>query len=309
MARTVYIAALEQDTGKSVVALGVMEMLAGLVSRVGFFRPIITDSQVPDPLVQLFTERYQLDVDPIEMHGVTYDDVHELTSAGRIDELIGRVVERFRAIERRSDAALCVGSDFTDVAAPTEFALNLRLADNLGAPVLAVVSGARRSAADVVGAVHVARDALTAAGNAVVAIIANRVEPSMVDEVRAAIAADDSVIPTYVVPSDPVLAEPTVGEVAAAVGATLLVGNPAELDKDVSGVIVGAATLPSVLDRLSEGALVITPGDRSEIVLGLLAAAGSTNVPASADCCSVPGWSPSRRYSVCSTALTRSRRS
>jgi phosphate acetyltransferase len=279
VARTIYVAALEQDTGKSVIALGVMEMLAGIVGRVGFFRPIITDRAVPDRLVRLVRERYQLEIDPVEMHGVTYEDVHRLTSAGRVDDLVGLVVERFRAVERRYDAVLCVGSDFTDVAAPTEFALNLRLADNLGAPVLAVVSGRRRRAADVIGAIHVARDALAAAGNAVVAIIANRVEPSMVDEVRAAVAAEGHRVPTYALPADPVLAEPTIGEIAAVIQGRLLVGDPAEFDRDVRGVVVGAATLPAVLDHLSDGDLVITPGDRSDIILGVLAAASSKTAP------------------------------
>jgi len=278
VARTIYVAALEQDTGKSVIALGVMEMLAGIVGRVGFFRPIITDRAVPDRLVRLVRERYQLEIDPAEMHGVTYEDVHRLTSAGRVDELVGRVVERFRAVERRCDAVLCVGSDFSGVAAPTEFALNLRLADNLGAPVLAVVSGRRKKAADVIGATQVARDALAAAGNAVVAIIANRVDPSIVDEVRAAMAEGRG-IPTYALPADPVLAEPTIGEIAAAIQGKLLVGDPAEFDRDVRGVVVGAATLPAVLDHLSDGDLVITPGDRSDIILGMLAAAASKTAP------------------------------
>jgi len=130
MASTVYVAALEPDTGKSVIALDVMEMLAGRIDRVGFFRPIIVDGGHLDSLVRLVCDRYRLDADPAELHGVTYEDVYALTSAGRTEELVGRVVERYKAVERRFDAMLCVGSDFSDVAAPTEFALNLRIADN-----------------------------------------------------------------------------------------------------------------------------------------------------------------------------------
>jgi len=277
----VYVAALEPDTGKSVVALGVMEMLAGRVGRVGFFRPVVADGAGPDRLVELVRERYRLDAEPAELSGVSYDEVHELTTAGRTDELVDRVVERFRAVERHCDAVLCVGSDFTDVGTPTEFALNLWLADNLGAPVLAVVSGRRRSADEVVAAVRFARDALASAGNAVVAVVANRVDPTNVDAVRAQLAdgADGTEPPAYVVPYEPVLVEPTVGEVAAEVGARVLSGRPAELDRDVRGVVVAAATLPSVLDHLVEGALVLTPGDRSEIVLGMLAASASASAP------------------------------
>jgi len=276
VARTVYIAALEPDTGKSVVALGLMEVLAGRTDRVGFFRPIVGAG--PDRLIELVRERYRLRTDPAAMGGVSYAEVHELTAAGRTEELVGRVVERFRELERGCDAVLCVGSDFTDVSTATEFALNLAIADNIGASVLAVVSGRRKSAADVVAAVRFARDALASAGSAVVAVVANRVDPLDVEEVRAGLDVDGGA-PAYVVPHDPVLVEPTVGEVATQTGARVLVGDPDELDREVRAVVVAAATLPTVLDHLSEGALVLTPGDRAEIVLGMLAATLSPGAP------------------------------
>ena len=102
------------------------------------------------------------------------------------------MVERFRAVERRCDAVLCVGTDFTSAGASTEFALNLRFADNLGAPVLAVVTGHRRSADEVLASVRSARGALAAAGNPVVAVVANRVDPVEADGVRARLADADA---------------------------------------------------------------------------------------------------------------------
>jgi phosphate acetyltransferase len=258
---TVYVAALEPDTGKSAVALAVMEALAGRTGRVGFFRPILGDG--PDPLVELMRERYQVRVEP---QGITYAQAQELSP----DELVSRVVERFRELARDCDAVLCVGSDFTDVSTATEFALNRRLAGDLGASVLAVVSGRGKSAADVIASIRFARSEL--AETSVLGVVANRVDPAVADEVRATTGE-------YVVPYDPVLVEPTVGEVAEQTGARVLVGDPAELDRDVRAVVVAAATLPTVLDHLSEGALVLTPGDRAEIVLGMLAAAVSPSAP------------------------------
>jgi phosphate acetyltransferase len=279
VARSLYLAALEPDTGKSVVALGVMEMLAGRIGRVGFFRPLIADREIPDPLVRLMCDRYQLPADPVELFGITYDDAHTLAAGNGDEEVVSRIVERYRAVEPRFDTVLCVGSDFTDVATPTEFSLNLKIADNLGAPVLAVVSGRRKPAAAVISAVQVARDILDEAGNALVAVIANRVDPDAAEEVRLAVTAAPARVPACVIPYDPVLVEPTVAEVAAATGARLVRGSPAELDRDVRGVLVGAATLPSVLGHLEEGSLVITPGDRDDIVMGMLAAAASATAP------------------------------
>ena len=269
MARTVYVAALEADTGKSVLALGMTEVLAGRTDRVGFFRPILGTG--PDPLVELMRRRYRVRVQP---QGVTAAEAAGLAP----DELVSLVVERFRALERDCDAVLCVGSDFADVSASTELALNLRIADNLGASVLAVVSGRRKPAAEVAAAVRFARDTLAAAGAAVVAVVANRVDPLAVDDVRAEVNRGDGA-PAYVVPYEPVLTEPTVGEMAAQTGARVLVGTAAELDRDVRAVVVAAATLPTVLDHLVDGALVITPGDRAEVALGVLAAAVSPSAP------------------------------
>jgi phosphate acetyltransferase len=258
----VYVAAVEPGTGKSVVALGLMEVLAGRTDRVGFFRAVVDGGA--DPLTELMRQRYGVRAG----HGATAAEVQDLAA----DELVSRVVERYRELERDCDVVLAVGSDFTDVSAATEYALNLRLAENLGVPVLAVVSGRGKTAADVVAAVRFARDTLE--GAAVLGVVANRVDPLALEEVRAGVDGA-----AYVVPNDPVLTEPTVGEVAAATGARVLAGGPAELDREVRAVLVAAATLPTVLDHLSEGTLVLTPGDRSEIVLGMLAATVSPTAP------------------------------
>jgi phosphate acetyltransferase len=131
----------------------------------------------------------------------------------------------------------------------------------------------------VAAAVQVAEDSLAAAGNAVVAIVANRVAADDVDEVRHAIQRHSSV-PTYVVPFDPVLVEPTVRDIAEALNARLLFGDATALERDVNGSIVGAATLPTVLDYVRDGVLVIVPGDRDEIVLGMLATSATAGRPA-----------------------------
>ncbi|MCW2503456.1 MAG: phosphate acetyltransferase [Actinomycetia bacterium] len=274
MAPTLYIAALEPATGKSVIALGVMEMLAGRIGGAGFFRPIVASRDAPDPLVALFRDRYGMDADPADLCGLDYAEVR--THAGDPDWLVSKVVERFRAAEARFPAMVCLGSDLTG-ASPAEFALNLRIADNLGAAVLAVVSGEDRTAAEVAGAARMAADAVTAAGNPLVAVVANRVEPGVVAEARILTAGSEP--PVYVLAADPALTEPTVGEVAAATGARLVLGDPAELDRDVRGVLVGAATLPAVLDLLRDGTLVLTPGDRDDVVVGMLAAAASATAP------------------------------
>jgi phosphate acetyltransferase len=70
----------------------------------------------------------------------------------------------------------------------------------------------------------------------------------------------------------PAIAAPTVGEVADALDATVLSGAPGALDRDVLDYVVGAAHVPTVLAHLTDGALLITPGDRADLLVAASAA-------------------------------------
>ena len=68
------------------------------------------------------------------------------------------------------------------------------------------------------------------------------------------------------------MAAPTVAEVAAALDATVVTGGEAALDRDVLGYVVGGAHVPAVLKYLADGALLITPGDRADVIVAAHAA-------------------------------------
>jgi Phosphate acetyl/butaryl transferase len=72
----------------------------------GFLRPLIRDWATPDPLVQLIIDRYGIQEDPTESYGVTYEELRRATADDTVDELIGRVVERLRALEAHCAAVV-----------------------------------------------------------------------------------------------------------------------------------------------------------------------------------------------------------
>ena len=119
------------------VALGMVEALSRKVGNVGVFRPVVRAGR-PDGLITTVRARFGIDL-PYEMcAGVTYDDVH-----GDADRALGEIVDRYRRLAARCDAVVVIGTDYTDVGAPTEFEFNARLAADLGTPVLNVVTRAR----------------------------------------------------------------------------------------------------------------------------------------------------------------------
>ncbi len=274
---SVYIASAEGFTGKSTVALGVLEQLSRVVERVGVFRPIVrgdlgSDGAGRDYVLDLLTSHDAAVTGYQEASGVTYDEMH-----ADPDAALDRIVDRYHRAAQRCDAMVVVGSDFTDVVSPTEFSVNARIAANLGAPVLLVVNGADRTPADLRTVTEMLTVELRAHHAALVAVVANRVTTPDLDAAAAAVSLPGT--PGYAVPDEPLLNAPSMGEMLAACEGRMVSGDPTLLTREVSGITVAAMTLPHVLDRLIEGGVVVTPGDRPEIVLGVLFAHASPGFP------------------------------
>ncbi len=276
MGNSVYIASVEGFTGKSTVALGVLEQLSRRVERVGVYRPIVRadtpDYGGRDYVLDLLTAHESVNLSYDECAGVTYDDVHEDPTAA-----LDRIVERYHHVAAKCDAVVVVGSDYTDVGTPTEFSYNARIAANLGSPVLLVLNGAGRTAEALHTVTEMAVNELHANHGTLFAAIANRVDAADVAKDVAALGTEE--VPAYAIPEEPMLSAPSVGDLVRAVEGTLVSGDESLLAREVTGLVVAAMTMPNVLDRLFEGAVVVTPGDRPEVVLGVLMAHTSPDFP------------------------------
>ncbi|MET8279379.1 phosphate acetyltransferase [Micromonospora sp. NPDC005174] len=274
MARSVYLTSVGSGGGKSTIALGLAELLSRQVGRIGVFRPLVADVG-PDPILALLSERYRVELPIGELAGATYTEAAALVADGRREELISAIVERYRAVERQCSAVVVVGSDFDepgDPAHPSELAFNARLATEFGSVVVPVVDGYEQEPAAVAAAMRGAYHDVADLGATVLAVIANRVPGPM--------TLPELPVPAYAIPEVPSVSAPTVAEVAAALGATLLAGDDAALGRDVLDFVVGAAHVPTLLGHLTEGALVITPGDRADLLVAASAAhvAGQVSV-------------------------------
>ncbi|MBM7413144.1 phosphate acetyltransferase [Clavibacter michiganensis] len=288
MARSIYITSAEGHSGKSTVALGVLDTLTHQIQRVGVFRPLARSIVERDYVLEALLSHDGVELDYDECVGVTYDDVHADPEAA-----LSRIVERYKAVEAKCDAVVIVGSDYTDVGSPTELSFNARIAANLGAPVLLVLTGRRtdetggRSPDEMRQIADLAIPELVTAHAGLLGVVVNRADPEQLDAITAAIPAavpaslqaKASHVPVWAIPEDAFLVAPTVAELLDAVDGTLVKGDQALLSREALGVVVSAMSMENVLARLTEGAIVVIPGDRSEVLLGVLTAHASETFP------------------------------
>lgn len=268
----IYIASPEGDTGKSTVALGIMHSLAATVARVGVFRPITRAGEDRDYILELLLAHTTAGLPYEQCVGVTYQQLHEDPDAAIAD-----IVDRFHRVAARCDAVVIVGSDYTDVATPSELSVNARIAVNLGAPVVLSVRATRRTTEEIVQVVEVCLAELTAQHAHTAAVVVNRCEPARISDVTDALRGFTP--KCYVLPDEPLLRAPAVADLLRAVGGTLISGDPELLPREAMGVLVAGMTAEHVLERLTEGVAVIAAGDRSDVVLAVSSAHAAEGFP------------------------------
>ena len=197
------------------------------------------------------------------------------------DELYTRILERFKSLESKSGFVLCVGTDYTGVSEALEFDVNVEVARNLGSPMVPIVNGLGKDRDALVNAVRAISEALEEKKCDILAFCVNRVEQIGREGLILALTKDfhGSAKPLFVIPEEPLLKRRTIREIARAINAELISGDDEWLDGEVRNVKIAAMELPNFLDYLEEGSLVITPGDRSDIILGTLAADRSSTYP------------------------------
>ncbi|MEU6195727.1 phosphate acetyltransferase [Streptomyces sp. NPDC047061] len=276
MTRSVYVTGIDRGDGRQVVELGVMELLTRQVDRVGVFRPLVHDN--PDRLFELLRARYRLSQDPATVYGMDYHAASALQAERGADELVSTLVDRFHLVARDYDVVLVLGTDFADTQFPDELSLNARLANEFGASVIPVVGGRDQNAESVLAETRNAFRAYDGLGCDVLAMIANRVVREEREEIARRIDGRLPV-PVYVLPDEPALSAPTVAQIAHALEAKVLLGDDSGLARDTLDFVFGGAMLPNFLPALTPGCLVVTPGDRADLVVGSLAAHSAGTPP------------------------------
>jgi phosphate acetyltransferase len=276
VSRSVYIASPEGLTGKSAVALGLLDALTREVGSVGIFRPLTATSGNSDDVdltVDLLVNQPGISQSYEEAIGVTYDAARR-----DADEALHTIVERFGQLTDRFDVILVVGSDYTDVTSGTELSFNAKIAANLGSPVVLVVHGRERTPEQIRAAAAGAIAELRVNHAHTVAVMANRVDQGAAEAIRTELAELGGVV-TAAIPESPLLSAPTFAALMEAADGELVLGSEAWMNREALSVIVAAMSLPHVLDRLLPDVAVIAPSDRTDLLPGLMLAHQSGTFP------------------------------
>ena len=277
----IYIATTEPNIGKSIISLGLMQSLLGKAAKVGYFRPIVDDFKPGkiDNHINTISTYFNLDIRFEESYAFTRSELIRKKNEDKDDEIIGKIIEKYKALETRFDFILVEGTSFIGEGSIMEFDMNVLIAKNLGVPAIIVGGGVGKTLEEFVGSLQMAFDSFTDKGVEVIAVIANKIQPENLNLVTTELG---KYLPSNVIvsaiPLNSTLANPSIKEIVDTLDAKVLFGE-AFINNQAGHFSVGAMQLPNYLNHLKDNSLVITPGDRADIILGALQANMSDNYP------------------------------
>jgi len=297
MSKNLYVAAAEAEAGKSLIVLGMMDFLSRHITKIGFFRPIVRSSSEIDNHIRLIKERFHLKLEYSEMYGLTSDEMNVFIRNGDNDSIQTNILNKYKHLENKCDFVLIEGSDFRTHLSSYEFDFNIKVANNLGSPVLAVISGQRKSVEEILNSVQLMKELLAQENSDQIGTIINRARPNDVAAIKSALnknRADGELL--FVIPEHDVLQKLTIRQISDFLKAKQLYGNKEHLNYVVNDIKVAAMSLDNVLRYLSDGALIVTPADRLDVLATLSLTLLSGHYPKISGILLTGDFPPSREY-------------
>ncbi|EPR39880.1 phosphate acetyltransferase [Desulfovibrio sp. X2] len=283
MAKNLYVINTEARSGKSAICLGLMQLLMRDIRRVGFFRPIISGSVEGkrDHDTNLILSQFYLNETYQDAYAYTLEQARDLINRGEHALLMENILAKYKALESRFDFILCEGTDFMGGDASFEFDINAEIAANLGAPVVLVANGQGKTAKQIIAQTQIVIDTFTDKNLDILATIVNRAEVQDKNEIltglRCKYRVNEECL-AYVIPEVASLGKPTMLDVQKWLNAEPLSGRE-HLDVQIDDYVVAAMHVDNFLEYVSKNCLVITPGDRADIILACFATRQSHSYP------------------------------
>lgn len=307
MTNAIYLTTSEPYSGKSLVSLGITELLLRRTQKVGIFRPVIEmpPDKGRDKNIDLLLTYFDLDLEYESTYAFYRHEADTLIAQGKFDEMLDTIIEKYKALEAQCDFLLCIGSDFEEGGSAVEVNVNAEIAHNLGSPVLLVISGASQRVDEISNEVKITSEAFRENGCQILGVIVNRTAPEIVEPLLAAIGKElpDSHAVLSVIPAHKMLSSPTLREIAEGINAQVLYGGD-QLENLAYNNLVIAMNIANYLPLLRPDSLLITPGDRNDVLISALQAHQSTNYPRVAGLLLTGGLKPPKSVDRLLTGLT-----
>ena len=269
MNKSVYVIAANTHSGKSVVSLGVLQMIMCNTAKVGYFRPIVESKSKKDTFIETVLEHFKLDMSYDEAYAYTRQEVIALKNEGNIGEVYDTIIKKYKALESKFDFVLVDSSSAVDDSY-FDANFNASVAQSLNIPALVVLKDNFTSEDELANQVQATLNNFIEKDVRVLSVFVNKATNATAATINHLEQRFNDTTFT-IIPRKEELSRPTIREIANALNAEFLYKGD-NIDVITKRTIVGAMQLSNYLAKLNEDTLAVLPIDRIDLIAGSLVA-------------------------------------
>lgn len=272
----VFIAATRQNDGKTTTSLGLLAALQNRFASVGFIKPVgqrfvEIDEQKIDEDSVLMQRVFRLNLPLVDMSPIAVepDFTRRYLESSNYDTLVRRIEKAFDRVAWENRFVLCEGTGHAGVGSVFDLS-NAAVARILQAKVIIVSQGGIGRPVDEVA---LNQALFEKEGVEIIGVIVNKVLPDKIDLIRDFVSRGlrrKGLRLLGVLPYQPVLSRPTLELISDELEADVIAGGD-QLQNIIGRVVVGAMAAQNAVRLLHPGSLLITPGDRDDVLEAVLA--------------------------------------
>jgi len=270
---SLYISQLEFESGAVIISYGLMAMLKRKYTKVAFFRPIV--SYLPNNDAELIINDFKLDITMEEAIGISTDAAKKLISKNKLHTLYEKLIEKYQQLQEKYDFVLIQGVSKESLDMDLDFDINLELAKNFNTPIIGVLNGKNKSKEEILEDISIEAHNIKSSGANHFATFINRVNKEYIEQIEKT----KTPYLLYCIEEVPAIANITIADIKHTLGAKVVIGTKNDMYKTINSIKVAAMSFENYIEYIEDKDLVIVPGDRSDIIIGSIAAIHSNAVP------------------------------
>ena len=263
---SIYIAASQPRAGILIIAIGFMEILKSRYEHVAFFRPIIPDEREDEHHIDFMIKHFELDTSYEACCGFKVSDYTKAYAEGTEEALHAALIHKVNQLHKKYDFVLIEGYPRSIFSSIFDFDIDLKIARNLSTVMVPVIHGKRKSPAETLNEIHIVSEAIRSEGCTHLATFVNRCEEQTLEHLKLHLGTQQSHEQVYLLPEVKELNTPTLDQVIKLLDAKMIMGNSEQRQHLVYGNKIAAMGIENYLSRISDGDIVIVPGDRTDII-------------------------------------------
>ncbi|MCP5003669.1 MAG: phosphate acetyltransferase [Planctomycetes bacterium] len=284
MAKNIFLASTGSKSGKSVICLGLIDALRGMVSNVGYFKPIGQKYRKGDGFDKesiMIKKVFGIEDELADINPVSLRELKNYIAKDDNEAFFQKVQDSYKKVENGKDVVIIDGTDYLGAKSVFEFDINADLANNLNAGIILVEDGGGKPQEEIYSNVLKGRDSFLEQYCDFMGVVVNKVEAHRFDSVDRYLRSrckGQGIDYFGTVPYDLILPKPRLYDISRRLDADVLFGRE-HLSNIAVETIIASMGVGNALKYLHDGTLIITGGDRADILLGCIASLISPSYP------------------------------